>query len=450
MRKGMTAHPSYLIGLLACVVVATNSSLHAQDRLSLAQAVATVLAANPAVVAARAATQEVEQQVPQARAGFLPRVDFTQSWQRGNQPVFVFGSLLAQRQFAEADFALRQLNNPEPLTNSRSAFSLEHVLFDAGHTRSAVRNASLAAAGAKSAERQTRNELGVAATRAFGRVLRAAAERRAAESGLAAADEDVRTAAARRDAGTGTEADVLAMRLHLAQMQARSIDAVSAERIARADLNRLMNLPLDRNWSLDEPSSLETVPPDVTVLVDQAMRLRPEMEQAAFRRELSRVLEQSARRALWPNLAVQGGYEWNDGRRSGPAGSWIAGASLRVNLFSGGANIARVREASFAIARADAEQQGVEAAVRFDVLTAMEQLRSARARREVGRAAVMQARESQRMIRDRYEAGMSSASEVIRAATAVLDAETQLVGAVDDVIVGEASLRRAAGQEVQP
>jgi murein DD-endopeptidase len=32
-------------------------------------------------------------------------VDVAESWQRGNNPVFVFGSLLAQRQFTAADFA---------------------------------------------------------------------------------------------------------------------------------------------------------------------------------------------------------------------------------------------------------------------------------------------------------------------------------------------------------
>jgi outer membrane protein TolC len=63
---------------------------------------------------------------------------------------------------------------------------------------------------------------------------------------------------------------------------------------------------------------------------------------------------------------------------------------------------------------------------------------------------VLQARESERMIRDRYQAGIVPAAEVIRAATAVLDAEAQRINAVIDVVVGEAALRRAAGQEVYP
>src|SRR5687768_2609458 len=127
MGTGMTTYETVLIGSLLGAF-ACSGAVHAQERLTVSQAVDAALDANPEVAAARAATQEADQQVTQARAGFLPRLDFTQSWQRGNQPVFVFGSLLAQRQFAEADFALRQLNTPDPLTNSRSAFSIEQVL----------------------------------------------------------------------------------------------------------------------------------------------------------------------------------------------------------------------------------------------------------------------------------------------------------------------------------
>ena len=64
-----------------------------------------------------------------------------ESWQRGNQPVFVFSSLLAQRQFTAADFALGALNHPDAVDNFRSAVTVEQSLFD-GTTR-----ASVAAAG---------------------------------------------------------------------------------------------------------------------------------------------------------------------------------------------------------------------------------------------------------------------------------------------------------------
>jgi outer membrane protein TolC len=109
-----------------------------------------------------------------------------------------------------------------------------------------------------------------------------------------------------------------------------------------------------------------------------------------------------------------------------------------------------VRQASFAVQRTEAEHARAEATVRLEVLTALEQLGAARARQDIGRAAVMQARESQRMIRDRYEAGIAPANDAIRAATAVLDAEAQRINALVDLLVAEAALERATGQEVHP
>src|SRR3990172_6133242 len=92
-------------------------------------------------LASAAAEREAAERVTQARAGYLPKVDVAESWQRGNQPVFVFSSLLAQRQFTAADFALSALNQPDALDNFRSAVTIEQSLFD-GATR-----ANVAAAG---------------------------------------------------------------------------------------------------------------------------------------------------------------------------------------------------------------------------------------------------------------------------------------------------------------
>src|SRR5688500_197976 len=194
------------IGFFMCACVFLQLEGRAQDRLPLPTAIAAVLTANPDVVAARAVTQEAAQQAPQARAGFLPRLDFTQSWQRGNQPVFAFGSLLAQRQFAEADFAVQQLNHPDPITNARSAFSLEYALFDGGRTRASARGATLETAVARAAERQARNDFVLDTTRVYGRGLAADAAALAADSAVAAAEEDARIAEARRDAGTASDA----------------------------------------------------------------------------------------------------------------------------------------------------------------------------------------------------------------------------------------------------
>ena len=423
----------------------------AQESLTLSQAVAAAVGGSDEIAAAGAAVRAADQRVPQARAGWLPRVELLQSWQRGNQPVFVFGSLLAQRQFADADFALRNLNTPDPITNRRTAFSLEQVVFDGGRTRADVRAAALGADIARGAERQVRHDMALAATRAYGAVLRAAAEHAATELAVRAANEDVRLAEARRDAGTGTEADVLSIRVHLAAMHVRAIEAASAVRIARAELNRLTGAPLDREFAPVEPAVPETQPGRAAPSIERAIRQRPDVAEAQLRLAIGRAMTASARAALLPQVAAQAGYEWTDGRRGSAASAWIAGVNIRMSLFAGGATLARLRESMHTVALAEAERRRIDGAVRVEVLTAVEHVSSAQARHAVARSAVAHARESQRIIRDRYEAGLAPASDAIRAATAALDAEAQRVGAIVDLIVAEAALRRAVGgEEVLP
>jgi outer membrane protein TolC len=75
--------------------------LVAQEALTLREAVDLALRSNPLVAAADAAERESEARIHEVRAGYLPRLEFSESLQRGNNPVFVFSSLLSQRQFSE-------------------------------------------------------------------------------------------------------------------------------------------------------------------------------------------------------------------------------------------------------------------------------------------------------------------------------------------------------------
>jgi outer membrane protein TolC len=85
-----------------------------------------------------------------------------------------------------------------------------------------------------------------------------------------------------------------------------------------------------------------------------------------------------------------------------------------------------------------------------EVLSALRQLESAEARERVARATVAQAVESQRILRDRYEAGMAGVQDVLSASAAVLSAETSRMAAVVDRIVAQAALDRAIGRRPQP
>jgi outer membrane protein TolC len=117
-----------------------------------------------------------------------------------------------------------------------------------------------------------------------------------------------------------------------------------------------------------------------------------------------------------------------------------------VNLFHGFADKARLIEARELVARRAIERDKAETLARLDVRIAIARLEAARASEAVGRAAADQARESRRIIRDRYESGLTDAGMLLRAADAEQQADARRIAARVGVLTATAALQRATGR----
>ena len=421
----------------------------AQSPLSLSEAIARAKARNPDAGAAAAAEQEAADRVTQVRAGYFPKVDVAESWQRGNHPVFVFSSLLAQRQFTAADFALDALNHPVVTDNFRAAFSVEQSLFD--RTNSAnVRAASIGRDMAATGRQLVDQDLTSAVTDAFGRVLVAVATARSAAAMVETARADREVAANRRDAGRVTDADVLQLDVYLARTLEQQVQATSDERIARARLNQLMGEPLDTMFTMFSadltPSAIAIDITNPAGLEEEALKNRPEVALAMQQEQLAAATVDAARAAFLPQVAAQGAWELNGGAWNSRSSSWVVGAVARINLFHGLADKARLAEAREQATRRALEKGKAETMARLDVQIAIARLEAAQASEAVGRAAADQARESRRIIQDRYESGLADAAMLLRAADAVQQADSQQIAARVNVLTATATLQRAIGR----
>jgi outer membrane protein TolC len=418
----------------------------AQSPLSLSEAIARAKAHNPDAGSAAAAEREAAERVAAARGGYLPKVDLAESWQRGNHPVFVFSSLLAQRQFTAADFALEAINHPEATDNFRTALSIEQPLFDRA-TASRVRAASIARDIATTGRQLVNQDLMAAVTDAFGRVLIAASTVRTAAAAVETARADRELAGIRRDAGRVTDADVLQLDVYLARTLEQQVQAASDERIARARLNQLMGEPLDATFSLDPTTPAIAI--DITNpsgLEEEALKNRPEVALARQQVQLAAAAVDAAQAAFLPYVAAQGAWELNGRAWGSRSSSWVAGAVARINLFNGLADKARLAGAREQARRRAIETGKAETMARLDVQIAIARLEAARASEAVGRAAADQARESRRIVRDRYETGLTDAAMLLRAADAVQQADTQQIAARVSVLIATATLQRAIGR----
>jgi outer membrane protein TolC len=277
------------------------------------------------------------------------------------------------------------------------------------------------------------------------RVLLLEATVRATGAAVAAAESDRQRARDRRDVGLVTEADVLAVDVHLAEMQQRQIAAGGDLAVARIQLAEAIGLPLTESLTLVRPTP-RSVPADADALVREAVASHPHRRGADLQVQLADNARSSARAALLPTVGLQGGWEFNGATFGEQQSSWVVGAEVRINLFRGFADSARITEANHARIRATAENERVVRRIEVDVRAALAQLAAARAREEAGRAALAQARESQRIIRDRYESGLATVTDVLRAGEATLDAESRATAAEMDVVLQTVGLDRALGR----
>ncbi len=442
MRPHMLLRASLAVFALAFA----HADATAQTPLTLDDAIGRALRQNPAVRATAAAGDEAAARARQARAGWLPRLEVSESWQKGNQPVFVFGSLLAQRRFTQNDFRLDALNHPDATPNYRAAVTLEQTLFDGLRTPAAVRAAAIGEELADIGKRDVASSLRVGVTQAYGGVLMAMAHKRAADAAVESATEDLRRIERRRDAGMATEADVLALQVHVAQMRARAITAASQETIARAQLNTAMGEPLAAAFTLTPIVAMPAAEPLPADAETEALSGRPDARRADAMERLARTSVTMARAGFLPVAGLQGVLEGNGGTFGDRASSWAVGAVVKWNLFAGFADHARLGEAKAALARASAERERAMAQIRLDVRAAVAAVESARAREGVGRTAVAQARENQRITRDRYETGLAGVNDLLRSANAVLEADLTHTAATVDVIISAAMLDRARGK----
>lgn len=419
-----------------------------QATLTLEQVVQEIVTHNRSLLAARAAVRESGEHVTLARAGLFPRVSFIESWQRGDQPVFVFSSLLSARRFSAANFAIDALNSPDATGFFRGAFSIEQQVFDGGRTRASIESARRQRDIAGSSADEAAAGLALAATQLFGRAVTADVMVRSVDGAVAAAQEDLARAERRRDAGAMTDADVLALAAHFASVRQQRIQASGDGAIARAELNRLMGSPIDREFVVQEPAPLPTPAsaPSLASLFAEAERARPDLRRADAAGKLADAARQQARAAWYPQVGAQAGYEVAGTHLTDRASSWIVGAELRWTLSTGGADRAQLRAAAENVTRSRLDREDARAAAQVEIVTALRRLESARARQTVGVAALAQARESERIIRNRFDAGLAGANDVLRASSAVLDAEAQRVAALVDALVSQAMLDRAIGR----
>jgi outer membrane protein len=424
-----------------------GAPLWAAEPLSLREAVNRALENHASLRAASASIKSAEARIAEAKGSRLPRVDYVESWQRSNNPVFVFSSLLSQRQFARENFEINTLNNPAYVNNFQSLLVAEQSVYDSGLRKSQIRSAELGRELANQAGRRTETEVIAGVVRAYYGVLVSRENARVAADAVQSAEADLKRAQSRRDAGVTTDADVLSIRVNLSARREQEIRREADLQLAMATLNQAMGLPLESEFELTTRLDVSPPKPSSAVEVEKdAVANRPELAQARLAIDLRESQQKTVRASFLPDFYVRAAFEadrpqfYNNG-----GANWLTAAGMRWNLFRGFSDKARMDAATQEMVRSRAEQQLAESGLKLEARRAWLDLQSANQRIEVARATVDSAAESLRIIRNRYEAGLTDVTELLRAETAEQEARTRQLESIRDQRVAALMLEFTRG-----
>lgn len=418
------------------------------EELTLPRAVDLALRNNPLLKATKSGREMADAQLDIARAGRFPLLQFGETFTESNNPVFVFGSLLEQGRFGPRNFDPHFLNNPDSISNFRTAMTFRLPIFDQKQSGIRINQARIAQQEADSQRQSAEQEIRFETIRAYYGLLVAQARKEVAGEAVRSAEADVKRVADLVETGMVVVSDRLSAEVQLAEFRQQQIQAEGDLVTAQAALNTAMGVAVDMpqkvTGQLAEKHFNAASQPE---LIKLAIERRPDLARAGLALKSSKEGTRGARGEYLPRVDVFGTYGVSGRHLGSGSADYAAGASVTFNLFDAGRS-ARLKQARAAEDIAAAETESLASKISLEVVRAYQEYVSARERVDVAARSVDQAKESLRIVQDRYREGLTTITEVLRTETAYVRARMNLLAARYDHYIGYASVLLVTGRLV--
>jgi TolC family type I secretion outer membrane protein len=408
--------------------------------LSLEKAVELALEYNPDVAASAQGVMVTDAQVIQAISRLMPRV-----------------SLEANRT-TPVDLPEFAFQSSEP--SWETTVFLSQPLYAGGALRAGARAARDFLRGSEGAYRRTQQEIAFAVRSRYYTVLSAEWQVRVQRQTLELAEESLRVARLRYEAGVAPEFDVLSAEARVARTEQGVISAGALRDTAWATLSTAIGAPIPAGTELSTPRAAAIPETSPEALRAEALVGRPDLltAEALVAAERGRIAV--ARAGRYPLIAANAGYTFREnvivpGDVIGSPGTDIVvsqdsgfiALSIGWSLFNGGQVEGEVREAEARMRRAQNAVRSLRQQVELDVRSAYLAVAAARAQVEAARKEVTQQEEAYRISTIRYQEGVGTSVELLTAETDLEDARTRLNRAVFDLALAVARLDLALGRD---
>ncbi|MFA5257063.1 MAG: TolC family protein [Opitutales bacterium] len=402
---------------------------------TLQQAWDAALAANRSLKAARENTASSASSLAAAKSARLPTV-----W------VAAGYTALDNTQALNANMLGQSLQVPMAPDNSASYAAMASIpLYTGGRIQHGIDATAALLEASRQDELSHAQSLKMGVSEAYVTVLRAARMLKVAEShvrSLEAHSHDVEDLFTQ---GMAVKTDSLSVQVALADARQKALQAANGLDLSRAAYNRLLARPLDQAVELEEltpENNVEAFP----ILAGRAIAQRSELTAMDSQIEAVRNQAKVVRGENRPQVALSGGYNYQENPYQAHESQWVVKLGARWNLFDGSL-ISNRADAVERMAAALAEQRAeLVSIVSLQVRQAWLDIEETHRRIEVTQSSIALAEENLQVVRDRYKNGFSSHTEVLDAETLRLNSETSYANALYDSVLAGLRLKRATGE----
>ena len=403
MRTFLSSLLIFLCAAAVPMAVAQADGSAAAATLSREQAEQMALRNNPRVTVSHLAALAQQQVVRESRSAELPTLT---------------GSLTAETANDGSRVSAGALSDSRLFQHAGGSVALNQLITDFGHTRNLIASSKLLERAQNANEIASREEIVLAADQAFYNALQAQALLRVAQQTVATRQATQGQVNQLTHNKLRSTLDLSFANVNLSQSQLLALDATNNASASMATLDEVLGLDHEVRYTLVDTTVAPAPPPDVDVLVQMALKQRPDLQSLDYHRQAEQKFSRAQADQKLPAinaLGTVGGAPVRPGQyfRS----SWDGGIAANVNvpIFNGFLFSAQAKEATLRADAAGEQTRQLRNQIVRDVHTAWLEANNAFTRIGVTAELLSQSSQSLSLAQTRYQLGLSSIVELSQA-----------------------------------
>ncbi|WP_114973418.1 TolC family protein [Rhodoferax ferrireducens] len=430
MNRSIKVRGLLPLAALAAALLASNAAAE-----SLQQAWDTALTVDRGLKASRESSAAAASLLEAAKSARLPNMALEAGY-----------TALGETPAAKVDFFGQSLQMPLAQRDSAAYRAMATLpLYTGGRITRGIDAATAGMDAARLGETADAQNLKLRVADAYVSVLRASRMLKVTESHVTSLEAHARDVGNLHEQGMVAKSDLLSVRVALADARQRQLQMANGLDLARAAYNRLLGRPLDQSVTLDDLSP-EATQAQFHALTERALERRSELAALAHQIEAMRHQAAAVRGETAPQVALSGGYGYQENRYQVHQGQWMVTLGAKWNLFDGGVAGHRASAVEREAAALSEQRDELASIIALQVRQTWLDVEETRKRLIVTQSAIAQAKENLLVARDRYANGLATHTEVLDAETLRTGSESNHANALSDAALAGLRLKRATGE----